>query len=195
MADFDESKHKRGGNPDNSGQFSKVGGGSGKAARREIPNKPSKPFSDYLSDHKGDHYEAAQDFYDKELRDGFVKVEIGGKGKREVDFVGGRPLRKIKHGMGRDPLKAALIEHVPDVLKTGGYISQGLYKPHPPYVDFHHFGKIVDTRAGKKYVIVDVGERADGLFEYSVWSFIHEDNKGFADKFRSVVRELFVKGG
>jgi len=161
---------------------------------REIPVTPSKPYSDYLDANNGDHYEAAQEFYDKELRDGYVKAEISGKGKQEVNFVGGRPLRKIKFGMGSDPLKAELIEHVPDILRSGSYISHGMYKAHPPYVDFHHFGKIVDTSAGKKYTIVDVGERSDGQFEYSVWSFIHEDNKGFANKFRSIVRDLFVAG-
>ena len=161
---------------------------------REIPVTPSKPYSDYLDANNGDHYEAAQEFYDKELRDGYVKAEIGGKGKQEVNFVGGKTLRKIKFGMGGDPLKAELINRVPDILRTGSYISHGLFKAHPPFVDFHHFGKIVDTSAGKKYAIVDVGERSDGQFEYSVWSFIHEGNKGFANKFRSIVKDLFVAG-
>ena len=118
-----ERHDKRGGDPDYPGRFSDADGsgesGGGKTAPKEIPNTPSKPYSDYLDAHNGDHYEAAQEFYDKELRDGYVKAAIGGKGKQDVNFVGGKPLKKIKHGMGRDPLKAELISRVPDILKTG----------------------------------------------------------------------------
>ena len=43
--------------------------------------------------------------------------------------------------------------------------------------------------------IADFNIHVFDLYEYSVWSFIHENSVAFPEKFRSLVRGLFVRGG
>ena len=195
MADWEESKHPRGGDPDHPNRFSEKGGsgqptpaGTGTKTPREIPEMPDRPYSEYLAAHNGDHYEAAKDFYKTELQGGKVTVKIGDLGEKDVHFIGGKAFSEIRQNLKTDSLKAEAIPCIPDILRTGKYIGHGIYKPHLPYKEFHFFGKSIQTSVGKKYAVVDVGEREDGTFEYNVWSVIHEDAPGFSKKMSHLLK-------
>lgn len=181
MSEFKEDDHPR----DDDGKFTEGGSGGG-----FVLEKPSKPYDEDLQAHGGDHFTAAKEFYRRELQGKSVKASLGELGEKEVHFTGSN-LKKIQHNMKMDPVKAELVQHVPDVLKTGKYLGAlEAHKDHYPYVSFHYITKGVMTSVGMKEVIVDVGRRKDGVFEYSLYSMNHEGFKTFAAKKAQLQKNL-----
>ena len=137
---------------------------------------PTRPFADYVNDAGGDDYEAAKSFYRNELqgktviRPGFGPIELTGKG-----------LKKSSTGMRNDPLKAKLIPHVPDILRTGEYVGkEDAYKARPDgTVAFHFFMKDVDVGALSITVGVSAGEDQSRRYFYNV---NHSESEGWKRK-------------
>jgi len=190
-----EDKH----HDEDNNQFVEKDGGGGSAApdaagkdtgaSKEIPDTPSKPYNEYLNAHKGDHFEAAKDFYRTEFQGKKVTAKLGDLGEKDVHFTGGG-WTEVKRYMKNDALKAELVSHIPDILRTGEYLgSKAAFKEHWPYMEFHYFSKETVTTFGKKHVIVDVGKRDDGAYEYNIWSLNHEGHQSFAAKLNHFKRK------
>jgi hypothetical protein len=139
-------------------------------------------FAGYMKKHNGNHYKAAQEFYKNELMNHPAKAKMGALGEKEVHFTGGG-LKKLQQNMKNEPTKAALTQHLSSIISEGKYLGET--KPHKDrndFVSFHHFQKKVDLDGKSVNVLVDVGRRPDGKYEFSAYNLAHSDSSRFESK-------------
>ena len=173
--EFRETDHPR--NKD--GKFTSGGSGSKSATGKAFPNtgknlldrKQGKTPGQYLREAKGNVRRAIVDYYDNELRGGYVDTRLEMRGKMvpvrvEFDAKGREEFRKFA---GESDLILDAVAAAPEVLASGEYAGRHIEKKHFPQVAFHTKFKKVMTRAGMKWVAVDIGESKKGdLHAYSV---------------------------
>lgn len=189
-AAFEEGRHPR----DNDGRFAKGGGsgsGKGETTREKRVMPASTPltstapdtarYAALLKEHGGDHVEAAKDFFKTTLQGTTMSAKAGTR-EIEVHFTGGT-WQEIRRGIKKDPLKAEMVPHMPDIIATGQYRRREIYKERTDgAVAFHEYRKTVQTSRGPRVVIVDVVERHGGDPRYSAYSMTHEGGYGYATR-------------
>ena len=152
---------------------------------KDISRASAKSFGDYKKQFGGDHYAAAKEFYRKELMGKPAKAMMGELGEKEVHFTGAN-LHKIQQNMNHDLVKAEAIEHLRSAVEDGKYLgSTNSYKDDDKFISYHHFQKEIpmkDENGNLRKLVVDVGRRKDGEFEYMAHSFIHSGEKRYGDK-------------
>ena len=173
--EFRETDHPR--NKD--GKFTSGGSGSKSATGKAFPNtgknlldrKQGKTPGQYLREAKGNVRRAIVDYYDNELRGGYVDTKLEMRGKMvpvrvEFDAKGRDEFRKFgEHGS----LILNVLPFVTEVIDSGEYAGRRIEKNHLPQVAFHTKIKRVSTPQGKKWVAVDIGEdQHENLHAYSV---------------------------
>ncbi|MDR2075634.1 MAG: DUF2213 domain-containing protein [Desulfovibrio sp.] len=160
-------------------------GKAGEAIGEGASSRPGKSFDYYRKEAGGDHYKAAQEFYKKELMGKPAKATMGELGEQEIKFIG-KDKAKFRQDMDKDPVKAEAIQHVRDVIENGKYLGEASPKvPGGKYVSYHYFQKEIpmkDENGKPRKLIVDVGKRTDGEFEYNAHSFIHNHAAQYKDK-------------
>lgn len=152
--------------------------------------EPNKLFDVYLEESGGDAFEAAKEFYKSELQGKIVKTVIG-----DVYMVRST-WREMKRGMKSDELKAKLISKVPLILSGGKY--DGASEVHKEradgFVAFHFFEMDIDIDNEIVTTGVNVGERENGMYEYTAYGLGHSNlknwqkNKGSSDTRRDEPR-------
>lgn len=132
--------------------------------------EPSKLFDVYLEETGGDAFEAAKEFYKSELQGKIVKTVIG-----DV-HMNGSSWREMKRGMKSDELKAKLIPKVPLILSGGKYDGKmELNKDRQDgFVAFHFFEMDVNIDSIIVTAGVNVGERSNGEYVYTVYGIGHD---------------------
>ncbi|MDC8446084.1 MAG: hypothetical protein LV471_09200 [Nitrosomonas sp.] len=131
---------------------------------------PSKLFDTYLEEFGGDTFVAAKEFYKSELQGRIVKTVIG-----DV-HMNGSSWREMKRGMKSDELKAKLIPKVPLILSSGKYDGRTeLNKDRQDrFVAFHFFEMDVSIDSVIVTAGVNVGERQNGEYVYTVYGIGHD---------------------
>lgn len=168
--------------------------GNKPAERRTFPNsgrdltnaKPKKSPEYYLQKNGGNYRKAIVDFYDNELRGGYVttKLEIDGK---EVS------VKVVFDGKGRHEFQKfskdfdevlAILPYITEVIKNGSYHGRKEEKNHLPQLAFHTKMRRVVANGKRILVAVDIGEGAEQNFH--AYSVNREGIRSFAKK-----KELF----
>jgi len=137
---------------------------------------PQKLYIDYLREANGDSFEASKAFYKKELQGKIVKTVIG-----DVWMLGSTWQKLKGDARKKNDIVAKLIPHVPDILRNGKHQGrETLYKERKDrYVAFHHFIHEIQLDDQAITTGVSVGERADGQYEYVVYSLNHSHNESW----------------
>lgn len=144
-------------------------------------SRPVKTFGEYLEEAKqaGDknaHVKAARQFYKDNLQNTFVATSAGEHGDIDVHFSG-KGWNKLSYEMESNPLKAALVEDIPDILKSYSHSGRNT-KPRSDYKGFHYFEKTIkkEIKGTSKTVKVkvDVGIRRDSQGGYEVYHLSHD---------------------
>ncbi len=144
----------------------------------EDTNPKSSEYQRILKEHNGNHYEAAREFFKDYLQNSVMKGRIG-DGVGYIAFTG-TGFKKLKFGLKLDPLKAALIPHIPDIIDTGQYFVDPLNKARDDdKILFHSYKKIVPTKEGNKEVIVDVSEAAESVPTFVAYNLTREGTKNY----------------
>lgn len=134
-----------------------------------------------LAANGGDHYKAAHEFFTEKLQGHSVKCRTT-DGEKEAQFTGGT-WQEIKRDMKNDPIKAALVPHMPDIVATGQYRENALHKERTDGARaFHEYRKTVQTAEGPREAIVDVVDRQGAEPATSVYGLTREGSKGFANR-------------
>lgn len=85
--------------------------------------------------------------------------------------------------MNRDALKAELVPHMPDIIASGSYRKNELYKGREDdAAAFYEYRKTVWTSEGPIEAIVDVMERKSQKPRYMVYSLTREGTKNYEDR-------------
>lgn len=146
----------------------------------DVFSEASKPFDDYLSGAGGDLFQAANDYFKTELKGRlkFVNTAIG------KVYLTGAGWKEMKRGMKSDDLKARLTPHIPEVLTAGAY--GGRSAPHKErsdgFVAFHFFEKDIDLGEVVVTAGINVGEREDGMYEYTAYGLGHSLQEAWAKR-------------
>lgn len=118
-------------------------------------------YQELLKEQGGDHKKAAHEYYRENLQGRHVTAQTA-EGAIEACFTG-NGWNELKKDMRDDPVKAALVPHLPDIITTGAYAPETPVHAHPDVTRFHTYRKTVDTAKGPKEAIVDVAERPDHM--------------------------------
>lgn len=151
------------------------------AKLKETGGGPGKSFDDYKKQAGGDHYAAARDYYKNELMGHPVKTTMGALGEQEVHFTG-RNLHKLQQNMKNEPAKAEAVQHLPDIIKSGKYLGETKPTKEHDFTSFHHFQKKVEINGKSVNIIVDVGRRPSGQYEFSAYNLAHSESPRFGVK-------------
>lgn len=146
----------------------------------ETTKPDTKRFQSLLAEHGGDHKRAAHEYFKEKLKGRHIEAQTE-DGPIKAVFTG-RGWGEIKKDMANDPVKAALVPHMPDVIATGNYKSELPAHNHPDISRFHTYRKSVQTEQGTKKVIVDVAERPDSDPKNTVFSMTREGTRPYADR-------------
>jgi hypothetical protein len=193
-SDFRESDHPR----DKDGKFAKSGEGNKSSIGKTFPNtgknllerKPSRTPEQYLHEARGNVRRAIVDYYDNELRGGYVDTRLEMNGKMvpvRVEFDANARTEFRKFG-GESDLILDAVAASPDIIASGKYAGRRVEKDHSPQVAFHTKIKKVMTRRGMKLVAVDIGEDKGGnVYAYSVNT---EGTRSFSYKLKKLQSEF-----
>ena len=146
----------------------------------DAPSEASKLFDAYLADAGGDPFQAANDYFKAELKGRlkFVNTSIG------KVYLTGAGWKEMKRGMKSDDLKARLTPHIPEILSAGAY--GGRSAPHKErsdgFVAFHFFEKDIDLGEVVVTAGINVGEREDGMYEYTAYGLGHSLQEAWAKR-------------
>ncbi len=117
----------------------------------------SKSFDEYVNGSNGDLFAGAKQFFKSELKNKYIKTEIGNV------LLHGGTFSEMKRGMKEDAIKAKLVPLIPMILKTGIYKGEEKdTKGSGKFKSFHFFEKDnveigdISIDAG-----VTIGERLD----------------------------------
>ena len=159
-----------------------IGQKSRREPNRSTPLESTKPdtarYEALLKEQQGDHQKAAHAYFREKLQGRHVEARTD-KGTIQVAFTGGT-WQELKRGMKQDALKAELVPHMPDIISTGQYQKNDLYKDRTDKaIAFHSYSKAVDTSEGRKDAIVDVVERKENEPRYSAYNMTREGSKSF----------------
>ena len=124
---------------------------------------------------------AAKQYYHDNLQDTYLTTRIGRLGAQDIHFTG-NGWHKLSHELDKNPLKAALIEDIPNIVDIKNYLpGSNASKVRTDYDKFHYFrAKINKTVNGKpKHVTVqvDVGEKLNSKGVYEVYHLSHDKKK------------------
>lgn len=148
---------------DESGEPTGKAGAAIKAEKWE----PTQPFSRDLEEHAGNHVAAALAFYKRELQGKSFSGDFGGEKPGKVQVVT-QNWDEIKHYMAKNPIKAELVAHIPEIIETGDFIGRRETPDHKKYSAFLTKFKEVETNGKRVKAMLDVGESKSGLFAYSL---------------------------
>ncbi|MCM1513222.1 MAG: DUF2213 domain-containing protein [Oxalobacter formigenes] len=147
----------------------------------------SKDYNRILKSHNGDYYKAASEFFKKYLQNKVMKGRIG-DGDGYIAFTGAG-FSKMRFGLKQDPVKAALIPHVPEIIESGHYFIDPLNKKRSDNkTRFHSYSKTISTAEGDRNVIVDVAEMKDEAPTFSAYGITREGLKNY-EKRKEKTRE------
>lgn len=131
--------------------------------------------------HGGDHYAGARQFFQEKLQGRSVTCRTA-DGEKEAQFTGGT-WREIKRDMKGDPIKAALVPHMPDIIATGTYRRNAPHKPRKDGIrSFHEYRKTLQTAEGPREVIVDVAEYPNRRAVHQVYSMTREGSGRYDER-------------
>lgn len=134
------------------------GEGKSHEARPLASTKPDTArFQELVKAQGGDAKKAAHEYFKEKLQGTHMEARTN-EGPIEVHFTGGS-WTELKKGMYRDPVKANLVPHLPDIIATGEYAPERPGPQHPDVSVVHTYRKTKDTPEGPKKVVVDVLER------------------------------------
>jgi hypothetical protein len=127
-----------------------------------------------LSDADNDLYKAAHLYFKAHLQGKIVKAKVDDS---YIDVhLTGSGWKEMKRGMKSDELKTKLVRSVEDIISNGRY--DGRTEAHKDrkdgYVAFHFFIKDVELDDLTITAGVNVGERKDGMFEYTAYGLGYE---------------------
>ena len=133
--------------------------------------KPRKSTAYYLKKNNGNYRKAIVDFYDNELRGGYVdtKLEVGGKDVQARVVFDGKGRNEFQKFVKDYRKILEVLPHLPQIIKEGSYPGRKEEKNHLPQIAFHTKMKRVLTNGKRVLVAIDIGEDAQLNFHaYSV---------------------------
>ncbi|MCH5277752.1 MAG: DUF2213 domain-containing protein [Desulfovibrionaceae bacterium] len=140
-------------------------------------------YAALLREHHGNHQEAAHGYFREKLQGRHVEAQTDA-GPIQATFTG-RTWQEIKRNMNQDTLKAELVPHMPDIIATGTYRRNELFKDRDDSATaFHEYRKQVETSAGTKEAIVDVAERPQRQPAHLVYNLTREGTQNYEDRKR-----------
>lgn len=151
------------------------------------PRAP-RSLESYMQESQGDHAQAALAYYVGELQGLRVDTPIGPVQLSRKGF------EKFKQKLAYEPLKAALIEHLVDILKTGVYEAPvAPYKPRKDGVALFHFAQ-KEVQVGAQLVTagVMVAQDDQGRLFYSL---THSGMHGWQKRNSALDSALMVDQG
>lgn len=158
------------------GEIKKGNVGQPVVNRESRPVESSKPdtarYEALVREHGGDHKKAAHAYFREKLQGRHVTAQTD-NGPIEACFTGGG-WGELKKGMRDDPLKAALVPHLPDIVANGTYSVDTPAHNHPDVRKFHSYAKSIHTEQGDFEAIVDVAERPKKQPQHQVYSLTRE---------------------
>ena len=137
-------------------------------------------FDTLVQKHGSNHKKAAREYFRERLQGRHVEAWTP-VGPIEAVFTGDS-WTELKKDMAKDPIKAALVPYLPDIIATGEYASEPPTGRHPDVKRFHTYRKTIQTDAGPKEVIVDVAERPEhkpSQPRHQVYSFTREGTHAY----------------
>lgn len=138
-------------------------------------------FDALVQKHGGNHKKAAREYFREKLQGRHIEAWTS-EGPIEAVFTGDS-WTELKKDMSGDPIKAALLPYLPDIIATGEYASEPPSGKHPDVKRFHTYRKTVQTDAGPKEVIVDVAKRPQhkpSQPRHQVYSFTREGTPAYS---------------
>ncbi|MBD5417355.1 MAG: DUF2213 domain-containing protein [Desulfovibrio sp.] len=137
-------------------------------------------FDALVQKHGGNHKKAAHEYYKEKLQGRHVEARTDA-GPIEAAFTG-RGWRELKKDMTADPVKAALVPHMPEIIKSGDYRPEAPAHGHSEISRFHTYRKTVDTTEGPREAIVDVAERHAATPRHNVYNLSREGTKNYEER-------------
>lgn len=149
------------------------------------PLESTKPdtarYEALLREQKGDHQKAAHEYFREKLQGRHVEAQTD-DGPIEAVFTGGT-WQELKRDMRKDSLKASLVPHMPDIIASGAYRKNEVYKErNDGATAFHEYRKQVKTSYGSKEAIVDVMEKRGETPSHVVYNLTREGSKNYEDR-------------
>lgn len=149
--------------------------------RESRPVESTRPdsarYEALLQENGGDHKKAAHAYFREKLQGRHVTARTD-EGPIEACFTGGG-WGELKKGMRDDPLKAALVPHLPDIVANGTYSVDTPAHNHPDVRKFHSYAKSIHTEQGDFEAIVDVAERPKKQPQHQVYSLTREGTREY----------------
>lgn len=136
-----------------------------------ITVKHKKSPTYYLKENNGNYRKAIVDYYDNELRGGYVdtKLEVGGKEVQARVVFDGKGRKEFQKFVKDYRKILEVLPHLPQIIKEGSYPGRKEEKNHLPQIAFHTKMKRVLTNGKRVLVAIDIGEDAQLNFHaYSV---------------------------
>lgn len=132
---------------------------------------------EFKDEPKGD-MKAAQKFFREQLRGKRVLCET--KDGAKLVFFNDSSWNKLRNQINIKALKAELVPLIPDIITSGSYRPNPLYKERKDnIVLFHEYRKIVRTSDGDRDVIVDVGEYSGKKPRLGVYSATQQGSRNY----------------
>ena len=159
-----------------------VGQSSFRSEARPLEStKPDKArYEALLKENDGDHKKAAHEYFREKLQGRYVTAKTD-EGEIEAHFTGGS-WKELKKDMAIDPVKAEIVQYVPDIIATGRYATSVPAHFHPDVSVFHSYTKTVSTTEGIKEAIVDVAERPKRDPVHLVYSLTREGTRPYEQR-------------
>ena len=152
--------------------------------------KPTKTPEQYLAEASGNVRKAIVNYYDNELRGGYVNTDLElPSGKTEnvkVEFTqrGRNEFRKFAYF----PQILECLPFVTDVILTGKYAGRKTESNHGDEVAFHT--KIKKVVIGKKAFVMAVDIAENKVLDFYAYSINREGTKSFANKKRELEKKI-----
>jgi hypothetical protein len=155
---------------------------------------PTKPFNEYLQDNQGNHVAAARNFYRNELQGKAFTAKLGEFGDCKVQVIPAN-LEELRTHMRQNPVKAVRVSRIPEILETGTFVGRVNAPGHAKYGAFHTMFKEIETDGKRIKAMLDIGEKNNGLFAYSLNHEGAPTWEGKKRRLREMEEQGRLKGG
>lgn len=137
-------------------------------------------YQDLIKKYDGNFFKATQEYFKKNLQHSYIPA-MSPEGEIKAHITG-TSWREIRKAIRTDPLKAELVIHIPDIIATGEYVRDDLYKTRTDGTAYYFvYSKQVQTSKGLKNSYVKVAVRNEKDPRYLVYINNHEDDKYYRD--------------